>query len=282
MIADWEYDTVFLSELLPGRHPEICSRLLSMLEDHAIEVRFLAGTKDIWARDYSPIQVSEGEFVHFQYSPDYLVGYSELQTGRQVAEPYRRLGECELSSINLDGGNLVSSGNVAIATEKIFRENAGWKKRDLISELCRVLRLDKLITIPKEPYDPIGHADAMVRFIDGTSVLVNDYSAVDHRFGAQLIDELTRHGLSIRTMPYFHASQTSGGIPAAVGCFTNFLHTSKVIVAPTYGHHFDDQALQTLESAFPSPPVVGIECSNLANEGGVLNCIAAGAKLRAH
>ena len=52
------------------------------------------------------------------------------------------------------------------------------------------LRVAELIVIPKEPYDEIGHADGMVRFLDAKTVLVNDYSEVDPDFGQRLLSDL--------------------------------------------------------------------------------------------
>ena len=77
MIPDWETNCCYLSRLLATRHPALCGQLTDVLGTHGIPVRFLDGARDIWARDYCPIQVSPDRFVKFRYFPDYLRGKHE-------------------------------------------------------------------------------------------------------------------------------------------------------------------------------------------------------------
>ncbi len=111
----------------------------------------------------------------------------------------------------------------------------------------------------------------MVRFVDEQTVLVNDYSQVDPAFGERLNNVLRRHRLTIEQLPYYHEKKTTAGIPSAVGCFMNFLKTEKVLVAPIYGTEHDNIALRKLESVFAGLPIVPLDCTDLAREGGVLN-----------
>jgi agmatine deiminase len=275
MIADWEVNGVFLADMLKVRHLDLFTQLHSVLTSHGVEVRLLDNVRDVWTRDYSPIQVGPRKFVKFRYAPDYLRCDPLLRTGDEVVKAYQSLGNCRHSAIVLDGGNVVAARSRAILTEKIYRENPDWRRADLREELQRLLQVEQLIVIPKEPYERFGHADAMVRFIDEETVLVNDYAKVDPAFGDRLVKVLRRHGLAIEFIPYFHERRFKDGIPSAVGCFTNFLRTEKVVVAPIYGHKLDAAALKKLEVVFPGISVVPLDCTNLAREGGVLNCISA-------
>lgn len=130
--------------------------------------------------------------------------------------------------------------------------------------------------IPKEPYDLIGHADAVVRFVDEDIVLVNDYAEVDPSFGEKVVDTLRRQGLAIELISYFHERRSTGGIPSAVGCFVNFLRTEKVVIVPAYGSKYDQIALNRLKALIPDVPVVSLDCTNLAREGGVLTASVPG------
>ena len=49
-------EIVYLSELLEERFPDAFNRLTSILKKHGVDYRLLKGTKDIWCRDYMPIQ----------------------------------------------------------------------------------------------------------------------------------------------------------------------------------------------------------------------------------
>ena len=275
MIADRDVNGVFLADMLKVRHPHLFKQLHSVLTSHGIEVRLLENVRDIWARDYCPIQTGPGEFVQFRYEPDYLKDHPELRTCREVADQFHDLGECRHSDINLDGGNVVASRNKAIVTDKIHRENPKWDRGQLRDELRRVLQVEELIVIPREPYDPIGHADAMARFINEDTVLVNDYANADPAFGNRLVEVLNSHDLAIELLPYFHEQRSDDGIPSAVGCFANFLRTENVPIVPAFGSEVDQEALGRLKTLIPGIPIVSLDCTNLAREGGVLNCISA-------
>jgi agmatine deiminase len=279
MIPDRQHNLVFLADVLKERHPSVFASLQKILLSHGIEVRVLTTVKDIWARDYCPVQVAPKTLVKFRYEPDYLRDTPELKTGDEMLESLRRVGWCSRSSIILDGGNVVGSTSRAILTEKIYKENAGWIRSNLRNRLQKLLHVDELIVVPKEPFDPIGHADAMVRFIDDQTVLVNDYSEIEPDFGERLGNVLRRHKLAIEYIPYFHEKKTRAGIPSAVGCFINFLGTEKVLVVPTFGTEHDQAALKKLGSVFSGLPVVPLDCTDLARDGGVLNCVSASCRI---
>ena len=276
MIAGGEVNCVFLAAMLKDRHPTIFTNLRHVLMSHGIEVRLLKAVRDYWAKDYCPVQIGPGKLVKFRYDPDYLRDQPQLRTGDRVVKSIRGIGRCRRSDIILDGGNIVASRTKTILTDKVYKENPRWSRADLRNTLRKLLRVDQLIIVPKEPYDNIGHADAMIRFIDEDTVLVSDYSKVDPGFGVRLIEVLRRNRLAIETIPYFHEKRSRAGIPSAVGCFANFLHTEKVLIAPIYGSKHDHLALRKLESVFPGLPIVPLDCTNLAREGGVLNCVCAG------
>jgi agmatine deiminase len=275
MIADREANGVFLADVFKVRHSDLFTQLHSVLTSHGIEVRLLANVRDIWARDYSPIQVGPRAFVQFRHEPDYLKENPELRTGREVAGQFCELGESSDCDINLDGGNVVASRHKAILTDKIYRENPDWERSELRDELRRVLQVEQLIVIPREPYDPIGHADALVRFINEDAVLVNDYAKVDPAFGDRLVKALRRHGLAIELIPYSHERRSTDGIPSAIGCFANFLRTENVAIVPAFGIKDDQIAMNRLKTLIPDVPVVSLDCTNLAREGGIFNCVCA-------
>ena len=54
----------------------------TILKKHDVEYRLLKGTKDIWCRDYMPIQTESGKLVQFRYDPSYLKGQKEWEDSR--------------------------------------------------------------------------------------------------------------------------------------------------------------------------------------------------------
>lgn len=275
MIPDCEHNCVFLATMLKVRHFGLFTKLEKILTDYRIKIRLLENVRDFWVRDYAPIQVSARKLVKFRYEPDYLRDEPELKTGNEVVRAFRGLGECRSSDIILDGGNVVASRNKAIVTDKIYKENPGWSRSDLRNRLRKLLQIDEIIVIPKEPFDRFGHSDSVVRFLSEEKVLVNDYSGSDPAFGERLLKVLRRSNLAMEFLPYSPEKRSRSGIPSAVGCYTNFLRTEKILVAPIFGTKRDDIALRKLEAVFPGLPIIPLDCTDLAQEGGIANCIAA-------
>lgn len=281
MIAEWETNCVFLAAMLRDRHPEVFHGLQKTLTAHQNELRLVRQAKDIWARDFMPIQVAEREFVKFRYDPDYLRGkHQHLISGDEVVRSLRGLGNCHRSDINLDGGNIVASGRKAILTEKIYKENSHWPRSKLRDKLRDLLRVDGLVIIPKLPLDPIGHADGIVRFINDETILVNDYTSTEPAYHDRLVKALKQHRLEVEFLPHRPAVGSKDGIPSAVGLHLNFLRTSRVLIVPTFGVKEDTVALRKLESVFSGLPLVTLQCQALAEEGGVLNCVASTYRLQ--
>ena len=72
MLTDRLTNTVYFSSLMPEKCPILNAHLIDALQKRGIPYGYLSGTKDIWCRDYMPIQVNAERFVFFKYTPDYL------------------------------------------------------------------------------------------------------------------------------------------------------------------------------------------------------------------
>jgi agmatine/peptidylarginine deiminase len=274
LIPDWQTDVIYFSDLLPARHPDLWPRLVAVLDAAGVGHRLLKDTRDIWVRDFMPVQAAAGDFVLFRYRPDYLRGHDGLVTAdaaRSVVPPGGRLRR---SAINLDGGNVVASGKKAILTDKVYRENPGRERPSLRAELTGVLRAE-LVVVPQDPDDIIGHADGVVRFIEDGLVVLNDYREVCPSYGKRLESALRRGGLAIERLPHFYLDEECDGTPSAVGCYVNFLRVGGLVVVPAFGVPQDDLAYRALERLLPGARVVPLRCEILAQKGGgVLNCVS--------
>ncbi|WP_332914648.1 hypothetical protein [Algoriphagus boritolerans] len=85
MITDSQTNFVFIADTLSAKYPEFAKEFVSKLEQAKIPFDVLPKTKDVWAVDYMPIQVSENKFVRFTYKPDYLIS-----TKKMVKDNFRR------------------------------------------------------------------------------------------------------------------------------------------------------------------------------------------------
>lgn len=274
MIADWETNTVYFTASLARKTPRLWERLQAILSANGIAPRRLTGAKDIWARDFMPVQVANRAFVKFRYEPSYLRDCPHLVTGPAICKQMPFLDEMHYSDIRLDGGNVVASCNVAVLTDRIYSENPDWPQPELRKALCEALHVEECIVIPTEPEDTIGHSDGTVRFVDDRTVVLSDSATFNPRYGDEVREMLERHSLDVHLFPCFLDDTITNGIPSAVGNYTNFLRVGNLVLCPAFAATEDQQALTTLERLLPGVTVMPLECTKLAKEGGVLNCVS--------
>lgn len=200
MISDSLTNFLYLSSLLRDKHPSFANQLAKILKNLAVPFAWLPQTNDIWAVDYMPIQVATNHFVQFEYSPDYLKSKKWRKTISNVTFICKVIGiHPKKSNIILDGGNLIKHTDKAILTEKIFEENPKVGESQLIEQLKNTLHIEKIYFIPWDKSDYTGHADGMVRFINGDTVFVNNDYTATHR-GVRLA--LQNAGFQIVGIPY--------------------------------------------------------------------------------
>jgi agmatine deiminase len=201
-----------------------------------------------------------------------LKGYADLITASPVFKRLKFLAKFHKSSLVIDGGNLVSDGTVAVLTDKVFRENPDRRRSEIERELKTTLAVKRLVFIPQEPADPIGHSDGMVRFIRKGQVILNNYAEFDRNFDAELAAALTKQDLAIERFPYVPSDGSDTGIPPAIGNYVNYLRVGSLIVMPKYGLPQDQTASMRIASLIPDAEVISVASRELAQEGGVLNC----------
>jgi agmatine deiminase len=73
MITDIETNFVYFSSLIKkdARYSSFWKRLESVLSEKKISYSFIENTRDIWCRDYMPVQTGVNKFIQFDYYPDY-------------------------------------------------------------------------------------------------------------------------------------------------------------------------------------------------------------------
>ncbi len=282
MAPDWEADTVFFAASLPYELPAFWRRLEAALARNAVEPRLVHGAKDIWVRDFLPVQTTPDRFVKFRYDPDYLRGFGRLRTGNDVCRGLPFLAGLRFSPLRMDGGNLVASRRLAIITDKAFWENRTRSRAAVCASLCDLLGGARCLVIPAEPGDIFGHADGVVQFLDETTVAVNDYSATSPRYARRLHAVLAGAGSRVEILPFSPDASIHRGVPSAVGNYVNCLRVGRLILVPAYGRAEDSVARRRLQALLPGSNVVSVPCRELARRGGVLHCVSWTARLAPH
>ena len=263
---------VYLSALLKTKYPDTCERLIRILDKHHVKYGFLEGTKDIWCRDYMPIQNKSGKFIQFKYEPSYLKNDNGWDESRSDVEKVCKLNniDVESSDINLDGGNVLLCNGRAIISDRVFSENQDWNREKLVSELSRLLECE-IIIIPSENDDMTGHADGMVRFVNRNTILGNKL-ADEYKYwrdGMQKVIE--QYGLKYIDVPFFLPKDPKHPL-SAIGVYVNYLEVNNLIILPVFGRDEDEQVISIIKSVFPDRIIETIDYNDVAKEGGLLNC----------
>ena len=72
MIPDYQCNVVYFSEWLKKDYPDIFKGLVRILNKHNVAYDIIPNTKDVWCRDYMPLQLDKERYrwnVRLSLSP---------------------------------------------------------------------------------------------------------------------------------------------------------------------------------------------------------------------
>ncbi|GAO27731.1 agmatine deiminase family protein [Geofilum rubicundum] len=274
MIASKETNSVYFSELLSSdkRFTQTCNALTELLEKHSVKYSFLKATKDIWCRDYMPIQIDKEKFVQFRYEPSYLKDDLELQSDPKEVCKANNI-KPQFSKINLDGGNVVNWSDRAIITDRVFDENPEYlSKNKLIAEIEKLLEVE-IIVIPQIKSDMTGHADGMVRFVDRNTLLGNNREQ-EYKYWKNGINKILKEkGIEYIDIPFLDHKEKNYP-DHAIGCYVNYLEVENLIVIPIFEteKNKDQEVYDKFKEIFPNRKIETINYNEIGFFGGLLNC----------
>ncbi|MBK9357024.1 MAG: agmatine deiminase family protein [Bacteroidales bacterium] len=177
------------------------------------------------------------------------------------------------SDLILDGGNVIRWKDKVILTDKVITENAyHYRKAALLKKLEEAFQVDEIILIPWYTKEEFGHADGMLRFVDGNTVLVDGYYRREKSgMGEKLFQVLKSHRLETVPLEFKVEKESNRNWG-----YLNFLQMEKLMLVPQFGIEEDLQALKQIRKLFPDYAAKGqmdtIDACTLIREGGVLNC----------
>lgn len=278
MIADRDTNIIYFSELIKN-YSVTYNQIKELLDSLNISYGFLPLTKDIWARDYMPIQISDNKFVEYRYDPDYLQGeakgYRNLKTYTDIVCEALNLKTIK-SDIILDGGNVVKSSKSIILTDKIVRENRHlYTKKELINQLRTTFEIENVILIPWDKSEEFGHADGMVRFIDDQTVLIQGYfDTYKDSFKRKFFAPLRSNKIQCERLKFNTKKPDIRN-----WAYMNFCQTKDLILLPSFGiDEEDERALEQIKKWYPgyatNDRIKFIKMPEIIEQGGALNCIS--------
>lgn len=214
-----QYQTkVYFSGQITDKDTHCICKVKEALKKYDIPFSTIYGTKDIWVRDYMPIQINSKIFVTYIYKPDYLCNptYKEYITkdfytknninripkNNRCDVLYQNEIEIKTCNLILDGGNVVVCGDKIILTDKVFIENRPKTAEYVIGELKRAFGKEVII-IPSDPYEieyarenyelPLCHADGVLAPINDDTIIISDYGKDPKGYVPALMNVLTRY-----------------------------------------------------------------------------------------
>lgn len=307
-ITDDKTNKVFISSLLPNplsgfpekSRKELFAALIKYFQRKGIAYEELLNTRDVWSRDYMPVQITKDLYLSYTYHPDYLVGLEGTITNwilhkvhtkktSQFDLPYKIL------PILLDGGNVVKAINkdgkpTIILCDKVLNENhisendfkIWWK--DFFDNDIEIV----LLKWDGPKYNPIGHADGMVRYVSPGAVLMTNYCELDTRLAKKHYKVLKESFDDVYQLNYESAFSKGDRLWKKLKehswSYINFLQVGHNILLPRLGYDkLDNSALEQIKNCYGEGfSIELIDCDMLeiiagdgngSNSGGALNCL---------
>ena len=276
MITDNLTNRVYFSSLLPEKCPVLDAHIVDALKQYGVSYAYLSETKDIWCRDFMPIQIDERHYVLYKYTPDYLQDKVGLRLQTNTEEVFQTVTNrlqsiwhnCVMIDLVLDGGNVVRCGDKIVMTDKVFCENkdksTGEVKRLLEEAFCC-----EVVFIPWDSQEePYGHIDGIIHYLGDNRVLMTNYDDFDKTLAHDYLRILEKH-FDVAILKYNvkrkHERSWS---------YINYLQVGNLVLVPQLGIPEDEQALEQICNVMPDCKVVGIPALEAVRRGGALNCIS--------
>lgn len=264
LLTDRETNKVYFSRLIQDF--ACYHSIVKKLDKHHIEHQALPCTKDYWIRDFMPIQISDKEFIQYEYNPDYLQNSLDYITNPTSC--CRSLGiETKHLELVVDGGNVIKCVDSIIMTDKVFIENPNYPKLQLINLLEATFGCE-IIFIPWDRNEVYGHADGMVRHIEGNKVLLNNYGNCDKAFRNKMV-KILQARFNIVELNYKTSKPSTYN-----WAYVNYIQVQNLILLPALGIDEDEQALEQFCKIFPNQQIEQVDVSEIVPLGGALNCIS--------
>jgi agmatine/peptidylarginine deiminase len=275
MITDHLTTRVYFSSILPKKCHVLNAHLTDALQQHDIPFAYLFGTKDIWCRDFMPIQMEEDRFVFYKYTPGYLQDKYGLQLQTNPIEVFQTEANRLLPILQnalsldlvLDGGNVVKCGNKIVMTDKVFVENKDKSATEVQRLLEEAFRCE-IVFLPWDQQEDYGHSDGIIHFLGDNRVLMTNYPDFDNTLARDYLRILEKH-FDVTTLKY-NVNITD----KYSWSYINFLQVGNLVLVPQLGIPEDEQALEQICNALPNCHVVGIPAMEAVRRGGALNCIS--------
>lgn len=235
---------------------------------------------DVWMRDFGPTTVLHGPeqapaMIANPYAEDFI---SYMKYDAEVAAEVGRTLDVPVFRLPLvvEGGNVETDGKgTLLMTDAVLEKNPDIDDRRLRTIAESYFGCGRLLLVPHQPRDVVGHVDTMVKLTDERTTLVPRVHA-----GHPGHDSLERTAELLSTTPAasgepFHVMrlpEPGGGDPAASKdwSYANSLFVNGKVLVPVYDHEEDEEALAVYRAARPDLQIIAVDYTPYAIGG--LHC----------
>lgn len=270
--------TGYTEKTYPG-HAKFYEHFLAQLTQYH-EVRALE-LPDIWVRDFLPVQnMQTGKLYQLFFDPRYA-NYTPKFTAairKQVRGAFPHAKPCD---VRMDGGNIVLAPDKkqAFCLEKqtVFHKSNPAQKKYVEQELKRALGVQKIVWLPQQKDDKIGHIDGYIQFLgdfltEGTIALYGELAIaplLDGKATDILRGYAKANGLDMCRL--LCAGNEEDWL-SAKGLYINFLETSRAVFVPQFNLPEDDRVIDIMKK-YTCKPLVRIDCEHISQYGGAVHCL---------
>ena len=304
----WEEFTKFLQiivEIIIEKNKEqkvvICCRheVLNQTQDLLFEIEYFNKLKnrenilqfinvevlDIWIRDYfACANIDLGEKIGILkaiYAPNYnSLAAIDDAAGQHLAQLY--FDKVLNIPLKLDGGNLISNSEYIFISEKIYSENINIGKVE-IDNFFKENFEQKLIVLPTEALDVIGHTDCILRFLDDNTIVLPIYDSeykIDNRYimnVKRILSEKLGLKYNFVFLPnYLDDEINEDNIFSVKGIYLNFFRFEDHIIFPKFEdlEYYENRIMEDMRKYAPDIKIHFSPCDCIGFYGGGLHCIS--------
>ena len=245
---------------------------------------------DIWLRDTGPVFMEESQdLLALDFDFNVWGNKYDFPNDKLTANAIAKaIGiPTEQSPLVVEGGAIESDGQGTLLTTTQCllnpNRNPSCSQSDINRDLASLGGYEKILWIDGELRNDHtdGHIDTLARFVMPGMVVVMipaDRNDPNNQVLTSIADQLSSmkdakgRSLQLVTIPSPGAVFGKDGeiLPAS---YLNFYIGRHVVIVPTYGSPYDEDAIAKLAPCFPTRNVVGLSAKAMISGGGAFHCI---------
>jgi len=217
-----------------------------------IDTVIIKDFSEIWLRDILGFNTEGDKIIKPKYKPDYYKNIYDKKYLALIEDQTREIIDRTIGKeiidmpLIMDGGNLVTNGEIGIITNKIFRDNNDKSKEEVIEILKEYLGIRPII-IETSKYDMLGHSDGFVSFLNEKEICLAQYPETkllknDIEILSAIERTLQEEGLEVINIydrPVYQKAKSDDNtkedfIYGARGNYINFITFNDTIILPNF------------------------------------------------